>query len=94
MSDWIDLKDKIPPDGQRVLVSDDTAVNIAQADFTQWVFDDGEGHGILFSSITHWMPLPEPAKATNLTTAERMRELEAGFLRTGFNAKDREDERK
>ena len=43
MSDWIDLKDKIPPDGQRVLVSDDTAVNIAQADFTQWVFDDGEG---------------------------------------------------
>lgn len=62
MSEWIGVKDRLPPLGERVLCSDGTAV------FEQYRVELSAVYGIWersgmkspMQNVTHWMPLPEP----------------------------------
>jgi len=61
MSEWISVKDRMPPDDDAVLVFwlDDEGDECFRVDrwldmYTEWQVYDGE--------YTHWMPLPEAPK--------------------------------
>lgn len=55
MSNWTSVKDRLPEDGQRVLVfipHSDTKIDTDRILSGKWVRWNGH--------VTHWMPLPEP----------------------------------
>jgi len=54
--DWINVNDKLPEYGGTFIVSDGSCV------LMNLFFPDMNRFGI--SSITHWMPLPEPPQRT------------------------------
>ena len=57
---WIPVSERLPKDGQRVIVYDNSAFfGVAWRENNEWwadefIYDDGD--------VTHWMPLPEPPK--------------------------------
>lgn len=60
MSEWISVKDRLPKDGQLVLIC--TAGIKDAASFTDFYFPKYRKwalQGMTFHP-THWMPLPEP----------------------------------
>ena len=68
MSQWIPVSERLPEDGVDVLVSWGTPEGellIAhwRADEREW-FDD-EGKRVPAVGVTHWMPLPEPPRASD-----------------------------
>ncbi len=60
MSEWISVKDRVPEEGERVLVYNPTCSEKHRVDI-EYRFDRNfwESDGV-YSYITHWMPLPEP----------------------------------
>jgi hypothetical protein len=69
MSDWIPIRKKMPPYGQRILICDDTGevyederhdanhYSLGKLDWLKsWKFGNG-------TRIIAWMPLPKPPKA-------------------------------
>ena len=56
MSEWISVKDRMPPMYENVLVYDPTD-RIIDTDHTK----DGDTF-YYFEDATYWMPLPEPPK--------------------------------
>lgn len=65
MSEWISLKDRIPPAGEFVLiytpVKNDHLIEIACLDLFRGFINPSMGFGT-FKNVTHWMPLPEAPK--------------------------------
>ena len=58
---WIPLKERLPSNGDFVLVADsrENYVNCFMFDRGWWY---SEGYRISMEEVTHWMPLPEPPK--------------------------------
>jgi hypothetical protein len=59
---WISVKDELPEKGENVLISTRYGVGLASicsssGNLVNWIEPYGE---YTFSSVTHWMPLPEP----------------------------------
>lgn len=62
--EWIDVDDKMPEDGQECLVTDGVDVELwlyTLEEEQPWQSSTG-GPEFYPSSITHWMPLPDPPK--------------------------------
>lgn len=61
-TDWVSVKDRLPGNDCRALVTDGRHVTVA--DWTRgegWSLDrDDRNVGITSDVLTHWMPLPEP----------------------------------
>lgn len=61
-TDWVSVKDRLPGNDCRALVTDGRHVTVA--DWTRgegWSLDrDDRNIGITSDVLTHWMPLPEP----------------------------------
>ncbi len=64
---WISVEDRLPDDEIVVMVTMHTCLEaevwlgyLCAEDDETWRLVDGRGAG---ETITHWMPLPEPAKA-------------------------------
>lgn len=59
MSNWIKVPERLPDEGDIVLVTDEKQITLAFLNvkdiFTQIISHDNSIH----DSITHWMPLPE-----------------------------------
>ncbi len=76
MSEWISVKDRLPPDDEPVLVyhEDDDHITLGEfektdikqyfhSDGSQFFYDDGWSSQIPWAQkgrVTHWMPLPLP----------------------------------
>lgn len=61
---WIDVKDKLPLDNERVIISCNEGICTARLLDEYWQMDPIGSYatdGCIFD-ITHWMPLPEPPK--------------------------------
>lgn len=61
--DWISVKDRFPPNDTEVLCFDGNYMRVME----YWQDDPITGipkffDGDRFTSITHWMPLPNPPK--------------------------------
>lgn len=66
MCEWINVKDRLPEDGQQVwtyfLPDKDMYFAIYQ-DGKWWDFRNDESKGCEYTvKVTHWMPLPTPPK--------------------------------
>jgi len=59
---WTSVKDRLPEQGVKVLVSESDTVYIAKLDGGMWEFDDGERIGVTLSEVIAWQPLPELPK--------------------------------
>ena len=60
MVKWIPVTERLPRCGERVLVTDGTAVFEVHLSIShKWVRG---GFGWMDGEVTHWMPLPEPPK--------------------------------
>jgi hypothetical protein len=59
MSEWIDVKDRMPEDDEIVLCFNERV----RPDLTDaWTVRRSWGPGFSLGYATHWMPLPEPPK--------------------------------
>lgn len=59
---WIDVKDKLPLDNERVVISCNEGICTARFLDDCWQMDpigSYAGDGYLWD-VTHWMPLPKP----------------------------------
>jgi hypothetical protein len=62
MSEWISVKDRLPPDRERVLVYTIDG-RMFDACFSAGIwYEINNGWELDFHSMTHWMNLPEPPK--------------------------------
>lgn len=59
MNEWISVKDRLPVCGERVLITEGSAVFEAYLSISHKWVRAGIGWA---ESVTHWMPLPEPPK--------------------------------
>lgn len=64
MTDWIPCSERMPPDGELVLIAD--AGVVREADYVahreRWYWSaDGSSK---LDEVTHWMPLPYPPTAS------------------------------
>ena len=58
---WISVKDRMPEDGQEVIVySPDEDVQSGVCYFEDYGFQGDCNLRSILVNITHWMPLPEP----------------------------------
>lgn len=57
---WIPVSERLPEDGQTVLVYTGYEIMIRRYESLGRVFREGTHGGI--GPVTHWMPLPEPPK--------------------------------
>lgn len=58
VTEWISCKQRLPEDGQIVLVTGRTGeINLARRD--KRYFDFGENITTSVGPVTHWMPLPD-----------------------------------
>jgi len=72
MSDWISVEDRLPENGQDVLLvhmirDDASSIMSGWVDNNYW-FENcyyGKAARIPASDITHWMPLPSPPNKRN-----------------------------
>lgn len=66
MSEWISVDDRLPDDGQLVLVAKNNAINIKEfnssSELGSFWWDIVVGECSLLYDYSHWMPLPEPPK--------------------------------
>lgn len=55
--EWINVNDRLPEDGESVLIWDNESVEIAthNSGLFEW-----QGLILADSSVSHWQPLPEP----------------------------------
>ena len=63
--DWISVKDRLPENADRVLVSQGEVDDVEIAYYFHgfgWKMLDSEWHNIY--GVTHWMPLPKPPEDT------------------------------
>lgn len=62
-SDWISVKDRLPEEGQEVLVS--TKSKNGQRNVDKGYILPGKNRFVHrgTAEVTHWMPLPEPPSA-------------------------------
>lgn len=65
VGDWVSIKDRLPKDGQDILVylhnGEETRIAPCNYDKGAW-YDCVMNCAVAISNITHWMPLPEPPK--------------------------------
>lgn len=70
MNEWISVKDRLPPENQRVLIfnlrdSEYAFLDVVRIGFLQydkwWLYKSYHGNSDNVS-VTHWMPLPEAPK--------------------------------
>lgn len=70
MNEWISVKDRLPEDGELVLVIADGEYENTKLVGAYQLADYSEGEGFILSefpfaeniTVSHWMPLPEPPK--------------------------------
>jgi len=70
MSEWMSVEDRLPDDGDKILVYNGdciTACTVDRDDSRDWLWMDGLCFGgyeweydFEWGSVTHWMSLPEP----------------------------------
>ncbi len=70
MSEWIRVEDRMPPDGEWVIVAakDSAGKKFVECDIRwcsedqEWQYFDGSDGwvGSFHDEVTHWMPIPEP----------------------------------
>lgn len=62
MNEWISVKDRLPEDGQRILVHLDLDIEICYFSKEDgWKnMDGGDWYEIDSKYVTHWMTLPKP----------------------------------
>lgn len=58
MSEWINVKDRIPDENVRVIVAGSGIVTEGILSCGSW-WESGMDYEVY--DVTHWMPLPEPA---------------------------------
>ena len=64
MSEWISVKDRMPPRGDCLVITEDCEIYLCDyfpSVNQYWYLDEM----IMAETITHWMPLPEPPKEDN-----------------------------
>ena len=60
---WISVDERLPTEDENVLVSTTDGIHVASVDeYGLWWPSAGDACG--FPDVSHWMPLPEPPKAT------------------------------
>ena len=61
MAKWININDKMPEDGKKVLFSDGISIMVGwyNADKEYWELTDADMIAYA-QDVTHWMTLPEP----------------------------------
>ena len=73
MGEWISVKDRLPDHHDMVFVwkvRDDNGESYcsmafwARTDGWGWTSSDGNRANDIWGTITHWMPLPDPPKAS------------------------------
>ena len=65
INDWVNVKDKMPNDGQDVLayLNDGEETRVAPCNYYNGVwFDNVMNCVVVLQNITHWMPRPKPPK--------------------------------
>ena len=62
--EWINVKDQLPPAGERVLATDGCFVTEAYISKEKiWHRHNGYSwKNFYVTDVTHWMPMPEPPK--------------------------------
>lgn len=58
MKNWIRVEDKLPKNGERVLIYKDGFYDVLTYEGDK--FYQIAAGGTFYVTITHWMPLPEP----------------------------------
>lgn len=63
--EWISVEDRLPEEGELVLVAHKTGISIAKCTLkfkgkAYWKGYRGRSHSL--ATVTHWMPLPECPK--------------------------------
>lgn len=75
MSEWISIEDRLPNNDNVVLVINKHRVTIARYFGNEsWSGRQGKEHRL--STITHWMPLPEPPKEEKVMSEELVKQIE------------------
>jgi len=59
MSEWVNVKDRLPEDGSYILMSDGVQIALGWMNHERKEFIQVNTWSDLTSSITHWMPLPK-----------------------------------
>lgn len=59
-AEWISAEEKLPPEGEEVLVCTKSKNGVRNIDKGYWIIDRFIHRGN--AKVTHWMPLPEPPK--------------------------------
>lgn len=62
MSEWVSIKDQLPPSSGEVLVYEAGVFDLVE--MSGYINDclSGDTYDPCYDAITHWMPLPEPPK--------------------------------
>lgn len=62
MSDWISTKDRLPEEGQEVLVSTKSKNGQRNVDKGYYLPEESRFVHRGIAEVTHWRPLPEPPR--------------------------------
>lgn len=67
---WISIEEKLPPEGERVIVSITDETGDTSYDYTSVGWYSGQGYKFVVDNeynnwVTHWMPRPKPFKKTD-----------------------------
>ena len=65
MGEWIKCSERMPEEGEAVLVYDDLrqvheGYYLRYGDYVSWVIHSYDSSYYDEANVTHWMPLPEP----------------------------------
>ena len=64
MGEWISTKDRLPEDGEEVLIYIGRQRVVAEKCKVFGFIDSMDRAALRVDMITHWIPLPEPPKET------------------------------
>lgn len=59
MAEWISVKDRLPEEGEVVVIYIKPEVGVGYAETDIYLMGDFDEYS---EAVTHWMPLPEPPK--------------------------------